>query len=154
MKTRLPAFVLVAAALALACIPIAPAVAAPVVTIEVLNLPDDGVLELAVGQSYTFDIYIESDQPFVLAAAQTDAFYPGRGIFWHGGDRTTHNTSVTLHLTVTGKNSTADLRAVCDWPEPGDCWPEGVAPAAIVAGARFKGGLTVAPVFAFGVEVP
>jgi hypothetical protein len=154
MKTHLPALVLVATALALACIPISPASAAPTVTIELLNPPPDGLLELAVGESYTFVVEIVSDEPFVLGAALSDAYYPGRGIYWHGGDRTTHNTTATLYLTMTGKNSTAGLDAVCNWPEPGTCWPAGVAPASIVAGARFKGGLTLAREFAFAVQVP
>jgi hypothetical protein len=154
MKTRLSAFILVAAALALACIPVSPAAAAPTVNIELLNPPPDGLLELAVGESYTFIVQISSDEPFVLAAAMTDAYYPGRGVYWHGGDRTVHDTSATLYLTMTGKRSTADLPAVCDWPGPGTCWPAGVAPASIVAGARFKGGLTLAQEFAFAVQVP
>jgi hypothetical protein len=154
MKTRLPALALVVVALALACIPVAPAVAAPDVTIELLNLPPDGMLSLDVGESYTFEIHIISDEPFVLAAAQTDAFYPGRGIYWYGGDRTTRNTEAYLYLTMTGKNSTENLGPVYDWPELGDIWPVGVAPAAIVAGVRFKGGLAVTQVFSFGVQVP
>jgi hypothetical protein len=154
MKIRLPALVLVAAALALACIPISPVAAQPIVTIELLNPPPDGLLELTVGESYTFVVEITSDEPFVLAAALTDAYYPGRGVYWHGGDRTTHNTTATLCLTMTGKNSTAGLKAVDDWPGLGSQWDAGVAPVSIVAGARYKGGLTVAQEFAFAVEVP
>jgi hypothetical protein len=154
MKTRLPALILVAAALALAFIPISPAAASPAVTIELLNPPANGLLELAAGESYIFIVEIASDEPFVLAAALTDAYYPGRGVYWHGGDRTTHDTTATLYLTMTGKNSTAGLEAVCGWPEAGTCWPAGVAPASIVAGARFKQGLTFAQEFAFAVRVP
>ena len=86
--------------------------------------------------------------------AMTDAYYPGRGVFWHGNDTAHHTTSATLHLTMTGKNSTADLPAVYDWPEPGVHWPEGVAPVSIVAGVRYKGGLIISERFDFGVVVP
>ena len=129
------------------------ATAAPA-TITLLNPPKDGVLELDVGESYTFDIEITSDEPFILAMAMTDEYYPGRGIYWHGGDRVTHDNYALLHLTMTGKKSTAGLAAVCDWPEPGDCWSEGVAPASIVAGVRYKRGQVVAEQFAFAVVVP
>jgi hypothetical protein len=132
-----------------------PAKANPTVTIDFLNPPPGKLLELGVGESYTFEIQVTSDEPFVIAMAMTDAYYPGRGVFWHGGDRAVHTNSALLHLTMTGKSSTADLSAVCDWPEPGgDCWPEGVAPASIAIGARFQGGLTVAEIFTFAVVVP
>ena len=63
------------------------------------------------------------------------------------------STTGLLEITVTGKKSTADLFAVCDWPEPDDCWVEGVAPVAVVAGVRFPGGLVVAETFPFAVVV-
>ena len=132
----------------------APAKAAPVVTITLLNPPPGGALTLAVGESYTFNILITSNEPFVMAAALTNAYYPGRGVFWHGGDHASQTTLTLLHLTVTGKSPTADLLAVCDWPTPGTCWPSGVAPLAITAGVRYKGGLTIAQTFTFAVKVP
>jgi hypothetical protein len=54
---------------------------------------------------------------------------------------------------MTGKKPTAGLPEVCDWPEPGDCWEEGVAPASIVVGVRFHGGRVVVEQFAFAVLV-
>jgi hypothetical protein len=63
-------------------------------------------------------------------------------------------TSYLLRLTVTGKTSTAELFAMCDWPEPGDCWPEGVAPVSIVVGVRYRGGMVVAEAFPFAIVVP
>jgi hypothetical protein len=141
------------AAVLLMCALCSRATAAPGATITLLNPPPDGLLELAVGESYTFDVEITSDAPFVVAMALTDQYYPGRGIYWHGSDRATQDTEAVLHLTMTGKKSTADLAAVCDWPEPGDCWPEGVAPAAIAVGVRFKGGQVVAERFSFAVVV-
>jgi hypothetical protein len=59
-----------------------------------------------------------------------------------------------LEITITGKNSTADMLGVCDWPEPGYCWPDGVAPVAIVAGMRYDGGVVYAEQFPFAVIVP
>lgn len=88
--------------------PVPPVNAAPIVTITLLNPPSAGVLELAVGESYTFEILITSDEPFLTAMAMTNAYYPGRGVFWHGGDRAARSTSAILELTVTGKASTAD----------------------------------------------
>ena len=131
-----------------------PAKASPAVIFEFLNPPPKDLLELAVVESYTFDIRVTSDEPFAIAVVMTDAYYPGRGVFWHGSDRAVHTTSAVLHLTITGKNSTAELPAVCDWPEPGDCWPGGVAPVSIAVGARFQGGLAVAEIFTFAVVVP
>jgi hypothetical protein len=136
---------------------IAPAVSAtpPGVNIKVLNPPPKNrPLQLAVDESYTFDIRVESEEPFDLAMGMMDAYYPGRGVFSAGGDRAAQSTSALLHLTITGKNSTADLYAVCDWPEPGICWPEGVAPLAIVVGVRLGGGQVVADQTPFSVVVP
>lgn len=151
-KRQVVATVLTLAVL-LICASSAPAMAEPSVTIELENPPPGGVLELAVDESYTFTVRITSDEPFILAAAMTDAYYPGRGMYWHGGDRVVHDTTAVLSLTMTGKKSTAGLAAVCDWPEPGVCWPEGVAPASIVAGVRYQGGYVVAQEFAFAVVV-
>jgi hypothetical protein len=144
----------VTVAVLLMCASSSQATAGPTVTIELLNPPPSDPLELAVGESYTFDVEITSDEPFVLAMVLTDQYYPGRGIYWHDSDRATQATSALLHLTVTGKKSTGDLLEVCDWPEPGVCWPEGVAPAAIAAGARYKGGQIFAQRFNFAVLVP
>ena len=130
------------------------AAAAPKVSIKVKGIPGPGILDLAVGESRTFDIHIKSDEPFVLAIALTNQFYPGRGIYWHGGDQASQATEAVLHLTMTGKGSTADLFAVCDWPEPGQCWPEGVAPVAIAVGVRYEGGEVVGQQFPFAVVVP
>ena len=128
--------------------------AAPTVTITLQNPAPGGLLELEVGETYTFEIHITSDEPFLVAMAMTDDYYPGRGVIWRGGDRTNHDTTAVLYLTMTGRESTAYLPAVCDWPEPGMCWPEGVAPVSIVAGARFRRGVAISEEFAFAAEVP
>ena len=128
--------------------------AAPTVSFKIRGIPGSGLLELDVGESHTFEIQIKSDEPFVLAITMTNEYYPGRGIYWHGSDRASHATEAVLYLTMTGKASTADLAAVCDWPEPGDCWPEGVAPVTIAVGVRYAGGEVVGQQFPFAVVVP
>jgi hypothetical protein len=124
------------------------------VTIELLNPPPGGLLELAIGESYTFDIQITSDDAFVLAMATIDAYYPGRGVRGRANDRAHRTTSALLHLTVTGERSTVELPAVYDWPEPGINWPEGTSPVSIVAGVRYKGGVVISERFSFTVAVP
>ena len=154
MKRSLAVIGIVTAIVLLMCVPASQATASPSATITLLNPPPSGLLELDVGESYTFDVEITSDEPFVLALALPNQYYPGRGIKWHGCDQATHSTSAVLHLIMTGKKLTADLPAVCYGPEPDDCGPEGVAPASIVAGVRFKGGQVVAREFPFAVLVP
>ena len=122
--------------------------------IKLIKPPPGGRLELEVGESRTFDIRITGGTPFVLAIAVPDAYYPGRAIIWNGNDVAHHDDSATLQLTMTAKGSTADLAAVCDWPEPGDCWPEGVAPVSIVAGVRYTNGVVISERFDFYVVVP
>jgi len=143
----------VTAAVLLMCALSAQATAAPNVNITVVNLPPTGLLKLDVGESYIFEVHITSDEPFVVAMALTDQYYPGRGIYWHGSDRATQDRVATLHLTMIGKKSTADLPEVCDWPEPGVCWPADAAPASIAVGVRFKGGQVVPQRFSFAVVV-
>lgn len=122
--------------------------------IKLIKPPPGGRLELEVGESRTFDIRITGGTPFVMALAVPDSYYPGRAIVWNGNDIAHHQESATLQLTMTAKGSTADLAAVCDWPEPGDCWPEGVAPASIVAGVRYTNGVVISERYDFYVVVP
>jgi hypothetical protein len=110
------------------------------VTVELLNPPKKGLLELSVGKSYTFDIEITSDETFLLAMAMGDEYYPGRGIFYSGIDTAQHATCALLHLTVTGK-------------KPTDFLPEGVCPIAVVAGVRFPGGVVFSERFEMNVLV-
>jgi hypothetical protein len=120
--------------------PVASMAAAAPITIELLNPPKKGLLELAVGESYTFDIEVTSTAPFIQAIVLGDEYYPGRGVFFHGNDIAHHTTSALLHLTIEGK-------------EPTDFLPDGVAPAAVVAGVRFKGGVVFSERFDFNVHV-
>ena len=121
--------------------------------VKLLNPPKKGVLELAVGESYTFYIEMASEEPFLSAMAKVDAYYPGRGIHSPAGDQAGRGTTALLEITITGKNSTADMAAVCDWPWD-ECWPDGVAPVAIVAGMRYDGGVVYSEYFPFAVIVP
>ena len=149
MKSALGMVSVVVLAIILACTA-SPATAQPVVTFKLLNrLPT----HLAVGESYTIQVRVTSDEPFLIAMAMSDEYYPGRGIFFDGIDMATQATEAILSLEVTGKNSTADLPAVQDWPTTED-WPAGVAPAAVVVGVRYQNGDVVSQQFSFAVAVP
>jgi hypothetical protein len=133
-KLLLPIFVVLMLGM-MAVIPATPALAASP-TITLLNeLPT----ELQVGESYTIDILVESDEPFTLAIALPDQYYPGRYIDYTGSDRANRASSAVLHLTMTGKAPTAEL-------------PDGVNPAAVVVGVRYKGTL-VSERFDFDIAV-
>jgi hypothetical protein len=152
MKRTLGAMGIVMAIVLLTCM--ASPATADSSRITLLNPPPGGVLELAVGESYTFDIEVGSGPSFILAMAMPDAYYPGRAISWHGNDVAHAGDSAVLHLTMTAKGSTAGFDAVCDWPEPGTCWPDGVVPASVVVGVRFKQGEVLSERFDFSVVVP
>ncbi len=127
-----------------------PVAAAPGVRITLLNkLPS----QLAVGESYTVDIRVTSPEPFIFAAAMMDAYFPGRGVFPASPDHASSATQADLHLTLTGKESTADLTPVTDWPTSED-WPAGVAPLSIVVGVRYANGAVASKRFTWAVTVP
>lgn len=149
MKTVLRMIGAVALVVVLAS-PASRVAAQPVVTFTLLTpLPT----HLAVGETYTIQVQITTDEPFLLAMAMSDEYYPGRGIFFHGIDIAPQATEAVLQLELTGKASTADLLAVQDWPATED-WPAGVAPASVVAGVRFQQGEVVSQRFNFAVAVP
>jgi len=133
------ASVMIMAAL-LTCISFSQVKAQCAPTIVLLNPPEKDPVELAVGESYTFRVSIESDEPFILAMAIADAYYPGRYIDWHGNDRATHATNAELQLTMTGRSPTLDL-------------PDGVVPASISAGVRCKGSVVYSERIDFTVQV-
>ena len=149
MKTVFSTIGVVVAIALLTCL--ASSAAADSTRIELLNPLPNGILE--VGETYTFDIEIKHGRPFILAMAVPDVYYPGRAIIFRGNDIAHHGNTATLHLTMTGKGSTADFDAVCDWPEPDDCWPDGVVPVSIVAGVHYKNGVVVSEQFSFAVVV-
>ncbi len=127
-------------ALLVLMVPLASTAVSPPITIDLLNPPEEGLLELAVGESYTFDIEVTTNEPFILAVVLGDQYYPGRGVFLHGIDTAHQTTSALLQLTITGK-------------EPTDFLPDGVAPVAIVAGVRYQGGVVYSERFDFSVLV-
>ena len=108
--------------------------------------------ELAVGETAEIRVRVESSEPFAMAIALSDAYYPGRGVRFDGSAARPNATSADLYLTVTGTSSTADLRAVQDWPGDED-WPAGAAPLAVRVGARFPGGVVISETFLFSVAV-
>jgi len=108
--------------------------------------------ELAIGETREICVRVESSEPFVMAIALSDAYYPGRGVLFDGSSARAHTTSADLCLTITGRDSTSDLPAVTDWPADED-WPAGVVPLAVRVGARFPGGVIVGSTFLFGVVV-
>ena len=140
--------VMVASGMLLSGVP-ATAVAVPVVTFTLLTpLPTD----LAVGESAVIGVRVESSEPFVMAIALSDAYYPGRGVSFNGSPAHPRDTAADLSLTITGRSSTAALGAVQGWPFDED-WPAGVAPVAVGVGARFAGGGVVGTRFPFAVQV-
>ena len=113
-----------------------PKATAATATITLLNeLPTS----IPLGGSYTIDILVESDEPFILTLAQAAPYFPAY-VHDHGGDRATHATSAVLHLTLFGARSTADL-------------PGGVTAVDAVVGVIFHGGVTVSQRFPFEVAV-
>ena len=134
---------------ALAAAPAAPPTTPPTVTFTLLSpLPT----ELAVGATAVIGVRVQSSEPFAMAIALSDAYYPGRGVLFDGSSAVSGATSADLFLNVTGRESTTDLPAVEDWPADED-WAAGVAPLAVRVGARFAGGAVVSESFLFSVVV-
>ena len=121
----------------------------PAVTFTLLTpLP----AQLAIGESAVIGVRVESSEPFAMAIALSDAYYPGRGVSFNGSPAHPRDTSADLYLTITGRSSTAGLAAVQDWPADQD-WPAGVAPLAVGVGAHFAGGGVVGTRIPFAVTV-
>jgi hypothetical protein len=121
----------------------------PTVTFTLLTpLPT----HLAVDETAVIGVRVASSEPFVMAIALSDAYYPGRGVRFDGSSAVAHATSADLYLTITGKEPTGDLAAVQDWPVDED-WPAGVAPLAVRVGVRFAGGEIASTSYVFGVTV-
>jgi hypothetical protein len=115
-----------------------PAPQQPNVTFTLVQgLPDT----MQVGESYDVIVEVMSDTPFIFSGALPSAYYPGRYVVAAQGDHSGPGTSATLSVTFTAKGSTSEL-------------PDGVAPVAVAAGARFKGGYLASQRFDFLVAVP
>ncbi len=122
---------------------------APTVTFTLLSpLPSD----LVVGETAVIGVRVESSEPFVMAIALSDAYYPGRAVRFDGSQAVHGATSADLVLTLVARQPTADLGAAQDWPFDED-WPAGVAPLAVRVGARFAGGALAGATFPFAVMV-
>ena len=109
-------------------------------TITLLNPPAGGELHLAVGESYTFDIAVDSDTQFVQAIALVDQYFPGRGVRDQGAQVVVGQTSTVLHMTVTGVSATARLA-------------NGVYPITLIVGVRYGGGQVVYQAYPINVTV-
>ena len=130
----------------------APAAAAtePTVTFTLLTpLPT----ELAVGESAVIGVRVQSSEPFLMAIALSDAYFPGRSVRFDGSSAQPRATSADLYLTLTATESTAGLPGAETWPYD-ENWPPGVAPLAVRVGARFSGGRIVGTSYVFSVTVP
>lgn len=121
----------------------------PTVTFTLLT-PLPSMLD--VGETAVIGVHVESSEPFLMAIALSDAYYPGRGVRFDGSAAATRTTEADLFLTITGTQPTGALPAVQDWPADED-WPEGVAPLAVRVGARFTGGYVASTSFLFSVAV-
>jgi len=121
----------------------------PTVTFSLLTqLPS----HLAVGEAVQIGVRVETSEPFAMAIALSDAYYPGRGVRFDGSAAVHGVTSADLFLTLVGRSPTADLAAVQDWPTDED-WPAGVVPLAVRVGARFAGGALAGATYPFAVTV-
>lgn len=105
-------------------------------SITLLNAPPTA---LAVGETYTLEILVQSAKPFSLAAVQPDIEYPAY-VHGSGGDRKQNSTSAVLRLTLTGVRPTAGL-------------PGGATPVTAVVGVRYPNGQLLVERFAFDVTV-
>jgi hypothetical protein len=121
----------------------------PTVTFTLLTpLPS----HLAVGETAVIGVRVESSEPFVMAVALSDAYYPGRSVRFDGSPAAHGASSADLFLTLVGTAPTDGLGPVQDWPFDED-WPAGVVPLAVRVGARFAGGGLAGATFPFAVTV-
>ena len=141
MKRQTTSKLLIILALSLVILGFSHSTASADTVITLLNPPEGGVLYLEPGESYTFEVQVESDTPFLTAAVMPDQYFPGRGVFFNKGDHVAGGTSADMQITVTGKNSTADL-------------PGGFAPISVVVGVRFQGGQISVAQYDFQVFIP
>jgi len=111
----------------------------PVTTIDLIQgLPS----VMNVGETYTVEVHVTSDQKFTSAQAMPDFQYAGKGVVAvQGGDRVGQNTEATLNVTFKAKSSTAKM-------------PGGFVPVSVVVGVRYGGGNVVVEIFEFNVTVP
>ena len=115
-----------------------PAPQQPNVTFTLVQgLPDT----MQVGESYTVEVLVTSDIPFIFSAALPSEYFPGRYVVAAQGDHSSAGTTSTLYVTFTAKGSTSGL-------------PNGAAPVTVSVGAHYKGGYVATQSFDFLVAVP
>ena len=111
----------------------------PDVTINVIRgLPST----MNVGDTYTVEVEVVSDVPFISVQAMPDLQYPGKGVVAvKGGDHAGMGTTATVEVTFTAKTDTSKM-------------PDGKDLVTVVVGARYKGGVVLSERFDFAVTVP
>lgn len=112
----------------------------PQVTVNFLNVAPGDVVELAVGESYTFVVEVSAAQEFLGTQLGLNQYFPGRSVHAEGIQRIGKGTGGTLTLTITGKKATAQL-------------PDGLAPMFLITGVRYPGGVVFTQQVDFFVRV-
>ncbi len=121
--------------------------ATPTPTPTFTVVSEDFPAVMNVGDTFTFAVQVESDQPFLSAQALPDLYYPGRGVVaLTGGDHAGRGTSATLQVTFKAKGPTAWMQ---DLPEH-----QGRAPVSVVVGVRYAGGYVAVQRYDFLVQAP
>ena len=104
---------------------------------ELEGLPDT----MVVGEIYTVQVEVTSDQPFLAVQAMPSFAYPGKGVVAvQGGDHAGRGNSAIMEITFQAKSSTARM-------------VDGVAPVYVVVGVRYPGGYIAVQEYLFNVTV-
>lgn len=94
-----------------------------------------------VGETYTVEVQVTSDQTFTSAQAMPDFQYAGKGVVAvQGGAREGRNTNATLFVTFKAKSVTAKM-------------PGGVVPVSVIVGVRYGGGYVYVDQSTINVQV-
>lgn len=88
----------------------------------------DGVIEIAVGETKTISVTVETDTPWLSAALVPDSFFPGRGVFFQKRDTAGSGNETTLTIEFTGKSGNNN---------------RGDLPQTVVLAVRYQGGYVV-----------
>jgi len=116
--------------------------AAAPVPVTKFKLVDGLPSMMNVGETYTVEVRVSSDQQFISAQALPDFQFAGKGVVAvQGGDRVGQGDSATLYVTFKAKGSTAKM-------------PGGVVPVSVVVGVRYGGGYIAVQQYDFTVQVP
>lgn len=99
---------------------------------------DDGILELAVGESRDITVTVTSDTPWLSASLVPDSEFPGRGVAYAQRDTARGGTEATLTITVTAKDANNN---------------RGDLPLRAVLAVRYQGGYVDVEIGSFTVVV-